>query len=234
MHNIIVLQHEECEHLGVLADHLALYGVDYKYVKLHESESIPDSGNYSGIIILGGPMSVYDEKEYPFLKQEDSLIKSELKLGTPLLGICLGAQLIAKAAGAKVTHGKHKEIGWYPLHLTAEGRMDKIFYGLKERMTVFQWHGDTFDIPKDSIRLASSDIFPNQAFLIGTTAYALQFHLEVSISMIENWMKRYHDELSSLKGEIDAGRIHKDSKKLIKALNLNASYLCENFIRLLN
>ncbi|MCL4435814.1 MAG: type 1 glutamine amidotransferase [Thaumarchaeota archaeon] len=223
----------DCEHLGVLEELLMQRSVAYKYVKLFEGESIPDLEPYSGVILLGGPMNVYEEKEYPFLRHEDRLIKSALKRGTPLLGICLGAQLIAKAAGARVYRGREKEIGWYTLYLTPEARLDRLFRGFEAQMTVFQWHGDTFDVPEGGVRLAGSSLFTNQAFLIGAATYALQFHLEVSAEMIREWAECYRDDLVSLNGTVDREALLRDADRLVGALNLNASQVCENFTGLL-
>lgn len=229
----MVLQHVECEHLGVFEGLLIQRDVSYRYVKLYEGESIPDLGPYSGVVLLGGPMNVYEEKEYPFLRQEDSLIKSALRRGMPLLGVCLGAQLIAKAAGARVYRGRQKEIGWYTLYLTPEAGLDRLFSGLNAEMTVFQWHGDTFDIPEGGVRLAGSSLFPNQAFLVGAAAYGLQFHVEVSAEMVRDWTERYGDELAALSGSVDPEDLLRDVDRLVAGLNVNASRVCENFVRLL-
>ncbi len=229
----MVLQHVDCEHLGVLEGLLTQRDVDYRYVKLYEGENIPDVELYSGVVLLGGPMNVYEEKEYPFLQPENVLIKLALKRSIPLLGICLGAQLIAKAAGAKVYRGHRKEIGWYTIYLTPEARLDRLFRGLNAEMTVFQWHGDTFDIPEGSVRLAGSSLFPNQAFLVGSVAYALQFHLEVTAEMIRDWTERYRDELSELGEIVERRALLKDVDMLVRGLNANASRVCENFVRLL-
>lgn len=229
----MVLQHEECEHLGVLSELLSHHNVTYQYVKLYEGESIPELKDYSGIILLGGPMNVYEEDDYSFLKAEDSLIRGALKSGKPTLGICLGAQLIAKATGARVYHGLRKEVGWYSVYLTEEGRQDRVFKGLEARFTVFQWHGDTFDIPDGGVRLAGSEAILNQAFSIGGIGYALQFHLEVTYQMILEWVNRYEDEVISLKGELDPEAMLKESEIHIQALNRRASILCSNFVNLL-
>ncbi len=229
----MVLQHEECEHLGVLSTLLSRHNVTYRYVKLYEGESIPDLKSYSGVVILGGPMNVYEEDDYPFLRAEDSLIKEALKNRRPTLGLCLGAQLMAKAAGAKVYPGARKEVGWYTVDLTDKGRSDGVFRGLEAGFAVFQWHGDTFDIPVGGVRLAGSAMFRNQAFSIGAVGYAIQFHLEVTYQMVSDWMKRYEDELASLKGEVDPEAVLRDSERLIPALNRRAAVLCSNFVGLL-
>ena len=228
-----MFQNEECEHLGVFSKILNENNISYQYIKLYEEEEIPNLNDYSAIIILGGPMNVYEERKYPFLKKENSSIKEALKINKPMLGICLGAQIIARAAGAKVYPAKRKEIGWFTLNLTTGGIENDVFRGLERQFTVFQWHGDTFDMPTGSNKLVTSNLIPNQAFSIGKTTYALQFHLEVTKQMILVWMKRYEDELASLKGEIDPDKIIKYSEQYIKSLNNRAFLLFSNFLRLL-
>jgi GMP synthase-like glutamine amidotransferase len=231
--NILVFQNEECEHLGVFSKILNENNISYQYIKLYEEEEIPNLNDYSAIIILGGPMNVYEERKYPFLKKENSSIKEALKINKPMLGICLGAQIIARAAGAKVYPAKRKEIGWFTIDLTIEGREDNVFKGLERQFNVFQWHGDTFDIPTESSKLATSNLIPNQAFSIGKTTYALQFHLEVTNQMISEWVNRYADELASLKEEVDTYKMMKCSEHYMQPLNKHASLLFSNFLRLL-
>jgi GMP synthase-like glutamine amidotransferase len=231
--NILVFQNEECEHLGVFSKILNENNISYQYIKLYEEEEIPNLNDYSAIIILGGPMNVYEERKYPFLKKENSSIKEALKINKPMLGICLGAQIIARAAGAKVYPAKRKEIGWFTIDLTVEGRDDTVFKGLERQLSVFQWHGDTFDMPTESKKLATSNLIPNQAFSIGETTYALQFHLEVTKQMISEWVNRYANELASLKEEVDTDKMMKYSEQYIQPLNKHASLLFLNFLRLL-
>ena len=233
MTNILVFQNEECEHLGVFSKILNENNISYQYIKLYEEEEIPNLNDYSAIIILGGPMNVYEERKYPFLKKENSSIKEALKINKPMLGICLGAQIIARAAGAKVYPAKRKEIGWFTIDLTVEGRDDTVFKGLERQLSVFQWHGDTFDMPTESKKLATSNLIPNQAFSIGETTYALQFHLEVTKQMISEWVNRYANELASLKEEVDTDKMMKYSEQYIQPLNKHASLLFLNFLRLL-
>jgi GMP synthase-like glutamine amidotransferase len=225
-----VFQNEECEHLGVFSKILNENNISYQYIKLYEEEEIPNLNDYSAIIILGGPMNVYEERKYPFLKKENSSIKEALKINKPMLGICLGAQIIARAAGAKVYPAKRKEIGWFTLNLTTGGIENDVFRGLERQFTVFQWHGDTFDIPSGSIKLAKSNLFPNQAFSIGKTIYALQFHLEVTKKMILEWVNRYEDELVTLKEEVDPDKMLKSSEHHIQPLNNHAFLLFSNFL----
>jgi len=228
-----VFQNEECEHLGVFSKILNENNISYQYIKLYEEEEIPNLNDYSAIIILGGPMNVYEERKYPFLKKENSSIKEALKINKPMLGICLGAQIIARAAGAKVYPAKRKEIGWFTIDLTIEGKKNEVFKSLERQLTVFQWHGDTFDMPTGSNKLVTSNLIPNQAFSIGKTTYALQFHLEVTKQMISEWVNRYADELASLKEEVDTDKMMKYSEHYIQPLNKHASLLFSNFLRLL-
>jgi GMP synthase-like glutamine amidotransferase len=164
---------------------------------------------YVGIIILGGPMSVYDNHAY--LKQEQDLIGSAIKSGTPVLGICLGSQLIAQAAGGRVYRGRKKEIGLDQVTLTERGRKD-FFKGIDDTkpMKVFQWHGDTYDLPESAVVLAKNLLYP-QAFRIGS-AIGVQFHLEVTEPMIRRWIREYRNELESEK--LDPRRIVPDRNGL--------------------
>ena len=229
MSDFLVLQHIDCEDLGTIEQAMIHRGISYRYVRLFDGDPLPeDIKNYSGLIILGGPMNVYEEDVYPYLKGEDILIKEAVKRRIPVLGICLGGQLIAKATGAKVNKGTKKEIGWYDLLLTPGGKADKVFKNFPERLTVFQWHGDTFDIPSDATHLAGSVLFPNQAFRIGDNIYGLQFHLEVTQKMISRWINEYKDELSSL-DYIDPEKIIKDTDKYIKTLSQHAELFYNRF-----
>lgn len=197
MEDILVFQHDPAEELGIFVPVLEEHHLNFAAVRLFEGE-IPaeDWENVKALIILGGPMSVRDEERYPFLKWEKAIIRAAVKEQLPILGICLGAQLIAAATGAEVYSGNVQEIGWYPIAMTPEGQMDSIFGYLPEKPTVFQWHSDGFDLPKGAQRLASSLHYDNQAFRIGKNVYGLQFHLEATPKMIEQWMERHWKELA--------------------------------------
>ncbi len=225
----LVLQHIECEDLGTIADAMSQRGIGYRYVRLFDGDPVPsDAGKYAGVIILGGPMNVYEEDKFPFLKDEDILIKKAVLADMPVLGICLGGQLIAKATGAKVRKGKKKEIGWHKLNLTADSRHDNAFKTLPQELCVFQWHGDTFDIPEGAVRLAGSELFPNQAYRTGRRIYGLQFHFEVTEKMIKQWISEYRDELSTL-DYINAGGIISETPANIGNLNRCAGLFFDKF-----
>lgn len=232
MSRVLVLQHIECEDLGGMEKSLEDNGIKYNYIPLYAGAKIPQKiEDYSGIIILGGPMNVYEEKKYPFLIEEDKLIKKALKKDLPILGICLGGQLIAKASGAKVLTGHRKEIGWFNVQLTEEGTKDPLFSGLPKKFKVFQWHSDTFNIPSNAKKLASSEIFPNQAFRLGKS-YGIQFHIEVMDSTIYNWLEEYEKETEELE-YVDPQKIRRDTRKHIKELYRLADKVYANFIEML-
>ena len=217
---IYVLQQIRCEHLGVLEDFLKGEGLAYRYIPIYAGEAVPKAPpDMSGLIVLGGPMGVYEEEKYPFLIDEIKLIRDALRRYVPTLGVCLGAQLMAKAAGAEVRRGREKEIGFYPIELTPEGRRDPLFKNLPERLTVFQWHGDTFDIPEGAVRLAASRLFPNQAFRMGVNAYALQFHLEVTREMIGEWINEYAEEITCIKTGAEIEKMEREAESLLPTLH---------------
>ncbi len=227
---LLVVQNEACEPLGVFEDGLEEMDVECRHVRPFE-EAVPKNlDGCSGLIILGGPMNVYQEREYPFLGAEDALIKEALEKNLPTLGICLGAQLIAKAAGAQVRKGSQKEIGWYEIRLTEEGKEDPVFGTFEEEFRVFQWHGDTFDIPDGAVKLAENGLY-NQAFRI-KNAYALQFHIEVTEKMIKDWIQTYDEEVRSLEGRIDPGTVLEDTRRYAGQMEGLARRFISRFLNL--
>src|SRR5271157_252727 len=229
--HVQVLQHISCETLGGLEQAFEESGVTYEYLELYNGIEVPPHVESNALVVLGGPMNVYEEDEYPFLKDENALIQEALRMGIPILGICLGAQLIAKASGARVTQGKHKEIGWYDLNLTPAGRKSSIFKGFPSQVKVFEWHGDTFEIPVRGTKLASSVLFPNQSFQV-SNAFALQFHLEVNAEMVTTWMNTYVSELDSI-DYVDAKQIWEETARYIDNLNKLALRFYGNFLNVL-
>jgi len=203
MPRLLVLQHIGCEPLGLIEPALKERGMEYRYVRPFAGEPIPkDLSGWDGLIALGGSMSANDGERLGFIADELRLLTKVLEAGMPALGICLGAQLIAKAAGAEVTAGEEKEIGWYPLTLTEEGKKDRLLDGLPGTFPVFQWHGETFDIPRGAVCLAGSERYSNQAFRLGEKVYGLQFHLETTQPMITEWLDLYRDEHAKCGGTV--------------------------------
>jgi GMP synthase (glutamine-hydrolysing) len=195
---VYVFQHVACEDLGTFAEVLTARGFVADYVRLFVGDPIPDDwSDAAGLVFLGGPMSVNDESTYPYLATEKTVIRSALARQTPTLGVCLGAQLIAAAAGSRIFPGVRPEVGWAPVSLTMEGRQDPLLSPLADLGAVFHWHGETFDLPRGAARLAFSGLTMNQAFRLGQTSYGLQFHLEVDATMIEGWVRAYPNDLGA-------------------------------------
>jgi GMP synthase (glutamine-hydrolysing) len=160
----------------------------------------PEPEGYSALVVLGGPMSVYDTQRYGWLKDEIRLLRRCIDEQFPILGICLGAQLLAAALGARVYSGEKKEIGWGEVRLRTAAKNDFLFQGIPSPLTVFHWHGDTFDLPLDTTLLASSDLFRHQAYRVGDRWYGFQFHLEVTEGMAQSWAEAYAAELQATGG----------------------------------
>lgn len=193
MKKLLSIQNVACETLGTLERLFRADGFDVETVRAQDGVTA-NSAPYSAIVILGGPMAVYDN--LPYLQKEHDLIIDAIKNDIPVLGVCLGSQLMAQAAGGRVYKGKKKEIGWSSVSLTPDGQ--KGIFGTEEKeMRVFQWHGDTYDLPAGAKVLAYSDLYP-QAFQVGS-AIGLQFHLEVDEGMIRTWMEEYRAEVSAEK-----------------------------------
>jgi GMP synthase (glutamine-hydrolysing) len=182
----LVLQHIACEPPGVFEDVLRERGVKLHRVELDEGEPLPDWHDFDAIVAMGGPMSVNDEDELPWLSAEKRAVGEAVRAGTPFWGVCLGVQLLAASLGARVYPGPEPEVGLLPVSLTGEARADPVFGEAPHDLVTLQWHGDTFDLPAGAVRLAGSLAYPNQAFRF-ERAYGVQFHLEVSGEMAREW-----------------------------------------------
>jgi GMP synthase-like glutamine amidotransferase len=195
---VLICKNIESEGPGTIEDYLKVTDISYQVVELSRGEKLPDPDDFDSLVIMGGPMSVNEDGIYPYIKEEEKLVKSFIARDEKILGICLGAQIMAKALGARVYAGPQKEIGWYNIELTGEGLEDPLMRSLAfhpvvkdfwRQFKVFHWHGETFDIPSGAVRLASSMLYPNQAFRYGAHAYAFQFHIEVRKEMILEWLR---------------------------------------------
>lgn len=209
MKTLLAIRHVPFEDLGSFALLLAEAGYTIRYVDAPTADfralakESPDL-----LVVLGGPISVNDEVDYPFTNAELKFAEARLQSTMPLLGICLGSQFIAKALGAKVYASKAVEVGWKPLQLTKAGQASPL-----RHLTgpVFHWHGETFDLPAGAVHLASTDICPNQGFAWGTNTLALQFHPEVTARGLEQWYVGNLGELRALK--LPARPLRADSER---------------------
>jgi GMP synthase-like glutamine amidotransferase len=187
------LQHVPFEGLGSIEPWLASAGHEITCTRLFEVADLPDPDAIDCLVILGGPMSVNDEAEYPWLASEKRFIREVICSGKPVLGICLGAQLIASALGARVSRNREKEIGWFPVRAVAAA--DAAVFPFPPSQTVFHWHGETFDLPPGAVKLAKSAACENQAFQFGKSVIGLQFHLETTPESARAIIAHCGDEL---------------------------------------
>jgi GMP synthase-like glutamine amidotransferase len=214
---VLAFRHVPFEGLGLIESALARSGLEFAYVDLYAGGEAPETRTAAGLIFMGGPMSVNDGLWW--LRAEERIIAEAAQRGTPVLGVCLGAQLIARALGGRVYKNARKEIGWYEIEFTPEATTDALFGGL-QRETVFHWHGETFDLPSGAVRLAGSEACRNQAFRAGRSIYGLQFHLEVTPETIRDWSEQDANcgDVRELEGAIDphvnAGRLERLSEQV--------------------
>jgi len=186
---LLVFQHSACEPLGVLDPMLRRSGFRIRYVNFaREPHAEVDLARYDGLVVLGGPMNVDQADLFPHLMYEKEALGEALARHLPVLGICLGAQLLAAALGAAVRPNAVREIGWYPLEPMPAARDDRLFRHFDGSQHVFQWHAYTFDLPPGAVHLASTATCRNQAFRYGERAYGLQFHLEADEHLIRRWL----------------------------------------------
>lgn len=232
---LLVCQHVPFEILGTLDPLFRNQGFRIRYVNFgRHPHAQPELRRYRGMVVLGGPMNVDEVDRHPHLETEVRLIREAVARQMPVLGICLGAQLIAKALGAKVYPNGVKEIGWYDVSVTPEGAADPLFSHFRPTERIFQWHGDTFDLPEGAVRLAESAACRNQAFRYGTNVYGLQFHLEVDQPMIHRWLEVpvNRAELESLDGAISPDRIRAETSVHIGNLTALSERTFGEFVKL--
>jgi len=183
----LVLQHIRCEPPGLFSGLLNDRGASVETIELDEGGELPDWREADLVVAMGGPMSVHDEAEHPWLAGEKRWIAAAVGAGVPYFGVCLGAQLLAASLGAPVYTGPTPEVGVLPVAVAAAADGDPVIGVLGEQFLALQWHGDTFGIPPGAVHLARSDAYPHQAFRFGETAYAVQFHVEVTVEMLAEW-----------------------------------------------
>jgi len=185
--NISILQHADFEGPGEIAAWAGHRGHTVNVHHLYRGEALPGFGAFDFLVIMGGEMNIYQYRDWPWLKPESEFIRSTLEAGKRVVGICLGAQFIADALGARVFQNPHHEVGWLPITWTSNART--AFPGLSSNANVLHWHGDTFNLPEGATRLASSQGCPEQGFFIPEKCLALQFHMEVDPTLVQEFVK---------------------------------------------
>jgi GMP synthase-like glutamine amidotransferase len=202
MANCLVVQHVEPESAFAIGDALARAGIETDVRRVFDGDAIPpDASTHDGLVVMGGPMSAMFDDGFPTRRAELTMIADALARGVPVLGVCLGAQLLAIAAGARVERGADgPEVGWGPVELKPAAAADPLFEGVPERLDVLHWHGDTFELPPGAVHLARSTRYPNQAFRVADLAWGLQFHLEVTVGAVEGFLDAFADEAAAAEG----------------------------------
>jgi len=231
--SVLVFQHVAHETLGTLQTHFDDAGVSWQLLPcFREIPSQLDLAAAAGMVVLGGPMNVDEVDRYPFLAREVNWIAEALRRELPVLGVCLGAQLLAKTLGARVYASGVKEIGWYDIELTPSAESDPLFAGLQRRQTVFQWHGDTFDLADGAVLLASSRLCRHQAFRYGSSAWGLQFHVEMTAELIHTWLDepQNREELATL-DHVDPETVRSEIGPGLEAMGLLGDQALPAFAR---
>lgn len=223
---IAIIKNIKTEGPGSIEDFLKNNSIPYEVFEAEDGQILSTLEGYKGLIVMGGPMGVYEMDRYPHLKVISRLIREAINRNVKILGICLGAQLIAHTLGAKVYKGHGEEIGWHDVELTGDGLRDPLMMSLAKhpsvgdiwrKFKVFHWHGDTFDLPIGAVHLAKSSLYENQAFRYKDNVYALQFHIEVTKDLLVEWFEDH-----PLKEQI-----LNEAKKIIPEY----SHRAENFYR---
>ena len=230
---VLFIKHIDIEGPGTIADFLDDNRIQYEIIDLSAGGKLPKlTRELQAVVSLGGPMNVYEEEKYPFLRDEDAFLRNVIDKEVAFLGVCLGAQLIAKARDARVTKNPAKEIGWYKVVLTDDGLKDDLFKDFPEVFKVYQWHGDTFGIPQGGKRLAFAELCQNQVLKYGRNIYGIQFHVEIKKDMISQWADAYKTELESLKGIVsDKQKMLSDYDAVSRVYMKQAEQFYVNFFR---
>lgn len=204
MRKLLVFQHVPFEPLGMLDPMFRDAGFRIRYVNFHRNnDAKAPVDRYHGLVVLGGPMSADESDRYPHLAFEQDVIRRAIDIEMPVLGICLGAQLMARALGAQTLRGEAVEFGWSRVAPTPAGQADPLFRHFDGTEPVFQWHSDTFTLPAGAVHLASSEACTHQAFRIGEHAYGVQFHLEADSALIGRWVAMRHDVPAIADGAVE-------------------------------
>ncbi len=224
MKRLHYIQHVPFETPGSILDWGHQKKIKVTSTKIYKDEGFPEVNDIDCLVVMGGPMGIYEEKEYRWLKNEKAFIEKVIKAEKGVVGICLGSQLLACVLGSKVTKNRHKEIGWYPIQMSAESEKENLTF-LPNKFTAFHWHGDTFELPQGASRIASSEGCENQGFIYNKQV-GLQFHLEVTRESLNEMVKNGRQELVpdryiQSENEILGNTVHipKNNNYMTKVLN---------------
>jgi GMP synthase-like glutamine amidotransferase len=219
-------QHVPFEGLGCIADWIKEKEHTISFTKFYENDSLPSINDIDWLIIMGGPMGVYDNNIFSWLPKEKEFIRQTINASKTVIGICLGSQLIAEVLGAKVYKNIEKEIGWFDIELTSEGKNNSLLRDFENSFKVFHWHGDTFDLPENAIHLIQTTACKNQAFLYKEKVLGLQFHFEVTEETLIQMIEHGREELieanyvqSEREILADSSYIKSNNSKLFDILN---------------
>ncbi len=224
---IHVLQHVPFEGPAGIGDWATHKGHSVTISPLFVDADLPDPGAFDWLVVMGGPMGIHDEAEYPWLSREKRFLRETIDGGKTVVGVCLGAQLIADALGARVYRHEHREIGWFPIEVTEEGQASRLMVFLPHRFEVFHWHGDTFDLPEGAVHLARSEGCEHQAFLYNKRVLGLQFHLESMPASVV-------DLVANCADEIVPGPYVQDAERMLEATEQDYARINQALFRILD
>jgi GMP synthase (glutamine-hydrolysing) len=235
MKRVLVIQHESYEALGTWGPILKSLGRRIRFVNYERNpDAVPEVERYDGVILLGGYMGVYESDSYAHLKVELKLIEEALRRELPILGICLGSQILAAVLGSTVRRHTEREMGWYDVELTPAGLADPVIGHFQPTEKMFQSHGDTFEIPSSAEHLARSAICAGQAFRYGKNAYGLQFHLEVNRGIVDDWLAMPENEaiFRASQGRFSPDRIREDTDRYLERSMALSEETFRRFLRI--
>ena len=227
---IINIADDPTGYIGEILEH---HGIAYDIIDA-ESQPIPNPATYDAMVVFGGPQNANEDEKYPYFVQEKAVLRTAVEQSIPVLGICLGGQMLASVLGGTVRKHTITEIGFSEVQCTEEGRHDPLYEGLGRVQLVYQWHEDTFDIPLGAVRLATSDKTENQAFRYGQNAYGIQYHIELTPTMLDTWLNEplVKQDIVNTLGVNEYERIMRERPQYYGQYREHTRILFENFLRI--